>query len=139
MLYTPFLINDGLKSVTETSWLSLSSKAQYQFNISLPSISWIGKVNEILENQLLLKTGLDYMTNGKKKNEKIEIYGIKIGAELDIIKNLVLMVNASMRFNKSIGNTKDGIDNDDNGKIDDNGEKIIINNSGIFISLGYRF
>lgn len=139
MLYTPFLINDGKKGVTETSWLSLSSKAQYQYNISLPSIPWIEKINEIFENQLLIKTGLDYMTNGKKKDEEIQIYGIKIGAELDIIKNLVLMVNTSMRFNKSIGNTKDGIDNDDNGKIDDNGEKIIINNSGIFISLGYRF
>ena len=139
MLYTPFLINDGKKGVTETSWLSLSSKAQYQYNISLPSIPWIEKINEIFENQLLIKTGLDYMTNGKKKDEEIQIYGIKIGAELDIIKNLVLMLNASMRFNKSIGNTKDGIDNDDNGKIDDNGEKIIINNSGIFISLGYRF
>ena len=84
-------------------------------------------------------SGLDYMTNGKNKDEEIEIFGIKIGLELDIIKNLVLSTNASMRLNKSIGNTMDGVDNDNNGEIDDKGEKIIINNSGVFISLGYRF
>jgi len=140
-IYTPFLTNDGNnnKGVTETSWFSLSSKAQYQFDITLPSISWLDEINEIFGNQLLLKTGLDYMTNGKKKDEEIQIFGIKIGAELDIVKNLVLSANASMRFNKSSRNTKDGLDNDDNGRIDDKGEKIIINNSGIFISLGYRF
>ena len=97
------------------------------------------KINEIFQNQLLVKTGIDYMTNGKEKNEEMQIYGLKLGAELDIIENLVLSANGSIRFNSSTGNTNDGLDNDDNGKIDDKGEKIIINNSGIFISLGYRF
>jgi len=141
IVYTPFLLSDGnnKKGVTETSWFSLSSKAQYQFDITLPSISWLDKINEIFENKLLFKTGLDYMTNGKNKDEEIQIFGIKMGAELDIVKNLVLSANASIRLNKSSGNVKDGLDNDSNGKIDDKGEKIIINNSGFFISLGYRF
>ena len=141
IIYTPFLIYDGSnkKGLTETSWLSLSSKAQYEFPITLPSTGWLDEINSIFENQLLIKAGLDYMTNGKNKDEEIEIFGIKIGLELDIIKNLVLSTNASMRLNKSIGNTMDGVDNDNNGEIDDKGEKIIINNSGVFISLGYRF
>ena len=143
-IYTPFLVNDGSNSInkkgtTESSWLSFSSNFQYSFDINLPSLYWLDKINEIFQNQLLVKTGIDYMTNGKEKNEEMQIYGLKLGAELDIIENLVLSANGSIRFNSSTGNTNDGLDNDDNGKIDDKGEKIIINNSGIFISLGYRF
>ena len=58
----------------------------------------------------------------------------------DILLNALRgFIGIRMRLNKSIGNTMDGVDNDNNGEIDDKGEKIIINNSGVFISLGYRF
>ena len=58
---------------------------------------------------------------------------------LDIIKNLVLSANGSIRMNYAKGNTTDGLDNDKNGKIDDSGENFSINNSGIYMMLGYRF
>ena len=76
---------------------------------------------------------MDYLTNGEKGDDKIRMFGFKFGADLDIIKNLTLSSNMSVRINYAKGNLNDGIDNAQNNKIDDSGESLLINNYGFYI------
>ena len=52
---------------------------------------------------------------------------------------LTLSLNGTIRINDSKVYSKDEIDNDEDGKIDEANENWSINSSGMFITLGYRF
>jgi hypothetical protein len=62
-----------------------------------------------------------------------------LGGDWDILDKLTLTLNSSLRLIDKDGNRNDGIDNDLDGKIDELRENWSISNSGINITLGYRF
>lgn len=138
-LYMPLMGANNIVYKNESSWTSLNMSAQYEIDFSLFPFPWYDRFSPGWQNKLRFKGGLDYMSNGEKGDKAIMLYGGKFGTELDIIKNLVLSANGSIRMNYAKGNTSDGLDNDKNGKIDDSGENLSINNSGIYMMLGYRF
>ena len=71
--------------------------------------------------------------------DSVQILGFKIGAEWDLLSNLVFSLKSNIRFNRIKGNENDGIDNDNDGEIDNLGEVWSTSNSGIIFSLNYRF
>ena len=89
-------------------------------------------------NSIRINSGLDYMTNGNT-DDSVQILGFKIGADWDLLSNLVFSLKSNIRFNRIKGNENDGIDNDKNGKIDGKSEIWSTSNSGTVISLNYRF
>ena len=60
------------------------------------------------------------MTNGSDSNS-VQVVGSKIGLDWDIIQNLIFSIKGNIRMNRVLAN-KDGIDNDEDGKIDNSGE-----------------
>ena len=89
-------------------------------------------------NSIRVSSGVDYMTNGSDKNS-VQIVGGKLGCDWDIISNLVLSVKSNIRLNRIKANKDDGLDNDNDGKVDNRGEIWSTSNSGIVFSLNYRF
>ena len=138
-LFMPAMGENNIVYKNESLWMSMTMNAQYELQLRLFTFPWFDRIYPNWQSKLRFKGGLDYMTNGEKDNTAIMLYGGKFGAELDIIKNLTLSANGSLRMNYAKGNTSDGLDNDNNGKIDDAGENLSINNSGFYMTLGYRF
>ena len=89
-------------------------------------------------NSIRVSSGVDYMTNGSDKNS-VQIVGGKLGCDWDIISNLILSVKSNIRLNRIKANKDDGLDNDNDGKVDNRGEIWSTSNSGIVFSLNYRF
>ena len=89
-------------------------------------------------NSIRVNSGLDYMTNGNT-DDSVQILGFKIGADWDLLSNLVFSLKSNIRFNRIKANENDGIDNDNDGKIDGKSEIWSTSNSGTVISLNYRF
>tara|TARA_B100000686_G_C16800446_1_gene985590 strand:- start:1111 stop:3921 length:2811 start_codon:yes stop_codon:yes gene_type:complete len=138
-LYMPLMGKNNIVYKSESSWMSISMTAQYKMDFAFFTFPWYNRLEPNWQRKLRLKGGMDYMTNREKDNNSIKLYGGKIGAEIDLIKNLVFSTNGTIRMNYAKGNVSDGLDNDKNGKIDDKGENLIVNNSGFYITLSYRF
>ena len=111
-------------------------------NVIKNEIGWTsGGINgtyAVKNNSLRLTSGLDYMTNGNN-DDSVQILGFKIGADWDLLNNLILSIKSNIRLNRMKANENDGIDNDDDGKVDNNGEIWSTSNSGTMVSLNYRF
>ena len=111
-------------------------------NVIKNEIGWTsGGINgtyAVKNNTMRLTSGLDYMTNGNN-DDSVQILGFKIGADWDLLDNLILSIKSNIRLNRMKANDSDGIDNDDDGKIDNNGEIWSTSNSGTMVSLNYRF
>lgn len=111
-------------------------------NIIKNQISWTsGGLNgsyAFKNNSIRVSAGLDYMTNGNN-DDSVQIMGFKIGSDWDLLDNLIFSIKSNIRFNKISANGKDGIDNDNDGKIDNNGEIWSTSNSGTVLSINYRF
>ena len=111
-------------------------------NVIKNEIGWTsGGINgtyALKNNSLRLTSGLDYMTNGNN-DDSVQILGFKIGADWDLLNNLILSIKSNIRLNRMKANENDGIDNDDDGKVDNNGEIWSTSNSGTMVSLNYRF
>lgn len=111
-------------------------------NVIKNEIGWTsGGINgtyAVKNNTMRLTSGLDYMTNGNN-DDSVQILGFKIGADWDLLNNLILSIKSNIRLNRMKANDSDGIDNDDDGKIDNNGEIWSTSNSGTMVSLNYRF
>ncbi len=135
----PLMGKNNIVYKSESSWMSISMTAQYKMDFAFFTFPWYNRLEPNWQRKLRLKGGMDYMTNREKDNNSIKLYGGKIGAEIDLIKNLVFSTNGTIRMNYAKGNVSDGLDNDKNGKIDDKGENLIVNNSGFYITLSYRF
>jgi hypothetical protein len=103
-------------------WTSLGVNGSYAFK----------------NNSIRFTSGLDYMTNGND-DDSVQIIGFKIGGDWDIMNNLIFSLKSNIRFNKIKANKDDGIDNDNDGKIDNNGEVWSTSNSGTVLSINYRF
>ena len=103
-------------------WTSLGVNGSYAFK----------------NNSIRFSSGLDYMTNGND-DDSVQIIGFKIGGDWDIMNNLIFSLKSNIRFNKIKANKDDGIDNDNDGKIDNNGEVWSTSNSGTVLSINYRF
>ena len=138
-LYTPVIDNDNNILKVESNWFSSTFSANYQMSTNILSLAWLESLLPDFDNKLRIKGGMDYLTNGEKGENKIMMFGFKLGGDVDIIKNLTLSSQMSIRMNYDRSNLSDGIDNDRNNKIDDSGENLIINNSGFYMTLGYRF
>jgi len=78
------------------------------------------------------------MTNGSDENS-VQIIGFKLGGDWDIISNMVFSAKGNMRLNRIKANKDDGIDNDNDGKVDNSGEIWSTSNSGIVFSINYKF
>ena len=111
-------------------------------NVIKNEIGWTsGGINgtyALKNNTMRLTSGLDYMTNGNN-DDSVQILGFKIGADWDLLNNLILSIKSNIRLNRMKANENDGIDNDDDGKVDNNGEIWSTSNSGTMVSLNYRF
>ena len=122
-LATPYLDESFNRYVVESNWTAINSSVQYS----------------MLSNKLRFRGGFDFMTNGKEDDTSIRLYGSKFGCDYDIMTKLTLSLNGTIRINDSKVYSKDEIDNDEDGKIDEANENWSINSSGMFITLGYRF
>ena len=89
-------------------------------------------------NSIRINSGVDYMTNGNDENS-VKIIGLKLGGDWDIKKNMVFSAKSNIRLNGIKSNKDDGLDNDEDGKIDNNGEVWSTSNSGMVFSINYRF
>ncbi len=69
----------------------------------------------------------------------MQIIGGKFGFDWDILNNLVFSAKSNIRMNRIKANKDDGLDNNNDGKIDNLGEAWSTSNSGIIFSLNYRF
>ena len=111
-------------------------------NVIKNEIGWTsGGINgtyAVKNNTMRLTSGLDYMTNGNN-DDSVQILGFKIGADWDLLNNLILSIKSNIRLNRMKANDSDGIDNDDDGKVDNIGEIWSTSNSGTMVSLNYRF
>jgi hypothetical protein len=74
----------------------------------------------LFQNKLRVRGGLDFMTNGETGDSSIKLYGGKIGGDYDILDKLTLSINSSIRMNEA-------------------NENWSVNNSGFYMTLGYRF
>ena len=111
-------------------------------NVIKNEIAWtsggLSGTYSLRNNSIRVSSGVDYMTNGSDKNS-VQIVGGKLGCDWDIISNLVLSVKSNIRLNRIKANKDDGLDNDNDGKVDNRGEIWSTSNSGIVFSLNYRF
>ena len=111
-------------------------------NVIRNEIAWtsggLSGTYSLRNNSIRIGSGIDYMTNGSDKNS-VQIIGGKLGCDWDIISNLVLSVKSNIRLNRIKANKDDGLDNDNDGKVDNRGEIWSTSNSGIVFSLNYRF
>ena len=123
MINTPYLDINNIVSVQKNAWTSFSTSSQYSF----------------LKNKLRSRIGIDFTSNGEKGSLATKLFGTKLGGDWDIIDKLTLTLNSSFRLIDNTGNKNDGKDNDLDGKIDELRENWSISNSGINITLGYRF
>ena len=86
-------------------WSSASLTAQYS----------------LFETKLRIKGGMNFMTNGEKDDSSIRLFGAKIGGDVDIINNLSMSINGSLRMNKT------------------GSQSMSLSNSGFQVKLGYKF
>ena len=111
-------------------------------NVIRNEIAWtsggLSGTYSLRNNSIRIGSGIDYMTNGSNKNS-VQIIGGKLGCDWDMINNLVFSVKSNIRFNRVKANKDDGIDNDNDGKVDNSGEIWSTSNSGLVFSLNYRF
>ncbi len=111
-------------------------------NIIKNEIAWTsGGVNgtySLKNNSIRINSGVDYMTNGSDKNS-VQIIGFKLGCDGDIISNMVFSAKSNIRLNRIKANKDDGIDNDNDGEVDNRGEIWSTSNSGIVFSINYKF
>ena len=122
-LLVPYLDDDDLPQKDESNWTSINSTAQYS----------------LFQNKLRLRGGLDFMSNGKTGDLSIKLYGGKIGGDYDILDKLTLNISSSIRMNDINKYKTDKSDNDNDGIVDEPNENWSVNNSGFYITLGYRF
>ena len=122
-LLIPYLDEFDLPQKDETNWTSMNSTAQYS----------------LFQNKLRVRGGLDFMTNGETGDSSIKLYGGKIGGDYDILDKLTLSINSSIRMNDINKYKTDNSDNDNDGTIDEANENWSVNNSGFYMTLGYRF
>ena len=117
------MMDENLNMIkNEIAWTSGSLNGTYSLN----------------DNSIRINSGVDYMTNGNDKNS-VQIIGGKLGCDWDILNNLVFSAKSNIRMNRIKANKDDGVDNDNDGKIDNLGEVWSTSNSGIIFSLNYRF
>jgi len=116
-------IEPDIPAIEETNWTSMNSTAQYS----------------LFQNKLRVRGGLDFMTNGETGDSSIKLYGGKIGGDYDILDKLTLSINSSIRMNDINKYKTDNSDNDNDGTIDEANENWSVNNSGFYMTLGYRF
>jgi hypothetical protein len=111
-------------------------------NVIKNEIAWtsgsLSGTYSLKNNSIRISSGIDYMANGSDKNS-VQIVGGKLGCDWHIISSLVFSAKSNIRLNRIKANKDDGIDNDNDGKVDNIGEVWSTSNSGIVFSLNYRF
>ena len=104
-LNIPFKNANNVSSMDMNRWSSASLTAQYS----------------LFETKLRIKGGMNFMTNGEKDDSSISLFGVKIGGDVDIINNLSVSINGSLRMNKT------------------GSQSMSLSNSGFQATLGYKF
>ena len=139
-------------SATISNRFNSSLKTNSSFNLTEISIPYLDSENVAkkridrwtsLSNSLSYKLekfsvdiggGFDFTSNGKNNNPSINLYGLKLNADWDILDNLILSFNFSTRLNNT--KTKQYNANEDKEEITSEWKT---SSSGINLTLGYRF
>ncbi len=121
-IFIPYLDTNDIAQKQIDTWTSFNTSISYNLNYNLT-----------------VGGGFNFTTNGKDGSKSINLFGIKLNADWDIVENLILSINGSLRFNNTEFNEIDKIDNDGDGKVDESGENFSMNSSGLNLTLGYRF
>ena len=116
-IFIPYLDNNNVAQIQVDTWTSLSNSVNYNFE----------------KIRVGIGGGFDFTTNGNK-DQSINLYGIKLNADWNIIDNLILNSSFAMRLN----NTKTS-EYDEDGNSDKIIEDWRTSSSGFNLSLGYRF
>lgn len=122
-LFMPSLDTAGIPIINTSKWMSVTNTIQYSF----------------LKNKVRLSGGLDFMTNGETGESATRLYGSKFNCDWDIIHQLTMSLNSSIRLNNIGSYLSDEVDNDGDGEVDEPFENYKMNTSGFSLSLGYRF
>jgi len=116
-IFIPYLDNNNIAQIQVDTWTSFSNSVNYNFE----------------KIRVGIGGGFDFTTNGNK-DQSINLYGIKLNADWNIIDNLILNSSFAMRLN----NTKTS-EYDEDGNLDKIIEDWRTSSSGFNLSLGYRF
>ncbi|MEE8437337.1 MAG: hypothetical protein V3S22_03250, partial [Candidatus Neomarinimicrobiota bacterium] len=112
--------NQEIKKIPFT-WTSGALNGQYSY----------------LQNKMKVMGTLSFLNS--KGSIHTQILGLRSGVEYKISNNLSANINFTFLLNIFPDFSSDGLDNDDNGKIDDSGETYEINATGLFFTVKYNF
>ena len=117
-IFIPYIDKNNIAQKQVDTWTSFSHSIGYNLKIIKVGVGG----------------GFDFTTNGENKDQSINLYGIKLNSDWNIIDNLILNLNFAMRMN----NTKNYLYNE-NGDLEKTTESWTTSSSGFNLSLGYRF
>jgi hypothetical protein len=92
---------------------------------------------KFLQDKMLARGTISLLNS--KSQIKSQLLGFRAGADYRIQENLSASIMGQIRFNYVSSYKKDKVDNDGDGKIDNAGEVLDINSSGIILTLQYNF
>lgn len=148
------------KTDSKTSSISLSSTFPSQLKtvalisqtkLQIPSMSggtliktpytWthvsLSANQKFLQDKMLARGTISLLNS--KSQIKSQLLGFRAGADYRIQENLSASIMGQIRFNYVSSYKKDKVDNDGDGKIDNAGEVLDLNSSGIILTLQYNF
>ena len=114
----PYLDGENVAKKRIDKWTSISNSLNYTIE------------------KLRLKIGgaFDFTSNGKNSNPSINLYGLKLNSEWDLVENLILSFNFSTRINNTLTRKYNEVEKK---------EELInewkTSSSGVNLTLGYRF
>lgn len=120
-LYLPLMNPDGIIIQKPYSWTAIAVNSQNSF--------W--------DSRLRFTGGLSFLRSTGDVDSNI--YGLKTGAEYDVVENLVASLSLNLQMSQVPSYRKDQLDNDGDGKTDELFEPWSINTSGLFLNLNYSF
>ena len=92
---------------------------------------------KFLQDKMLARGAISLLNS--KSHIKSKLLGLRAGADYRIQENLSAAIMGQIRFNYVPSYKNDKVDNDRDGKVDNAGEVLDINSSGIILTLQYNF
>ncbi len=120
-LYLPIMNEEGIIIQKPYSWTAIAVNTQ----------------NSLQSSRLRFAGGFSYLRSSG--DIKSNIFGLKSGAEYDLVTNLVLSASLNLQLSQVPSYRKDNTDNNGNGKTDELFEPWSWTSSGLFLTLKYSF
>ncbi len=119
-LYIPIQSFEGIEKIPYT-WTSAALTGHY-----------------VLRQDLLKFIGNFSFLNSKGAVHS-QVFGIRLGGDYRIRQNLLTVFSGTFMVNRFPSYNADEIDNDGNGKVDEAGESLQVNTTGIILTIKYNF